>query len=267
MEVNRIEQPEVINFIIQAGDRRPTPRDTEMQTGLDSEIRSKLLSERLMLFTPRRFVTMQLRVVVVALLLTLAVFSNVYANTSSAEDVVRSTSESVIQVLNTQKEDLEQHPEHLHDLIHELVVPHFDFPIMSRWVLGKVWNKTGEDQQQAFITQFKTLLVRTYAKALMEYSDEKISFLPVDNDPNSNLVVVKTLVTGDGSSDATPMNYRMHISGGDWKVIDISVDGVSLIGTYRGSFGSEIRKNGIDSLIQKLTERNERLNSEAVRNI
>ena len=51
----------------------------------------------------------------------------------------------------------------------------------------------------------------------------------------------------------------MHTSGGNWKVIDIAIDGVSLVGTYRGEFGSEIRKNGLDSLIRKLTERNSSL--------
>jgi len=181
------------------------------------------------------------------------------AELPSAEDVVRTTANSVIEKLHTEKADLEAHPEHLYELIHELVVPHFDFPIMARWVLGRAWNQADADSQQAFIEQFKTLLVRTYAKALMEYSDQELVFLPTENDPNSNLVVVKTQVSGNSGGNAVPINYRMHVSGGKWMVIDIAVDGVSLIGTYRGSFASEIRKNGLSALIQKMTERNDRL--------
>ncbi|MFB3090204.1 MAG: phospholipid-binding protein MlaC, partial [Gammaproteobacteria bacterium] len=56
---------------------------------------------------------------------------------------------------------------------------------------------------------------------------------------------------------AVPIDYRMHLSGGEWKVVDIVVDGVSLILTYRGSFASEIRKNGLDALIRKLSQRND----------
>ena len=202
---------------------------------------------------------MKAGVVISALTLMINLAAAVSAATPGAEDVVRSTSNQVIERLAQEKQNLDAHPEMLYELIQELVVPHFDFPIMSRWVLGKAWNTIDAGSQEQFTVQFRTLLVRTYAKALMEYSDEKVEFLPMESDPNSNLVVIKTQVTGKGSANPTPINYRMHVSGGEWKVIDISVDGVSLIGTYRGSFAAEIRKSGIDSLIQKLTERNERL--------
>lgn len=202
---------------------------------------------------------MMARVVFSALLLVISTSYGVAAATPDAEAVVRSTANNVIEKLAEERENLKQHPDLLYKLIHELVVPHFDFPIMSRWVLGKAWNATAKEKRDRFIEQFQTLLVRTYAKALMEYSDEKITFLPAENDPNSNLVVVKTQVIGKGSANPIPINYRMHISGGEWKVIDISVDGVSLIGTYRGSFAAEIRKSGIDSLIEKLSERNKYL--------
>ena len=202
---------------------------------------------------------MKAGVVISALTLMINLAAAVSAATPGAEDVVRSTSNQVIERLAQEKQNLDAHPEMLYELIQELVVPHFDFPIMSRWALGKAWNTIDAGSQEQFTVQFRTLLVRTYAKALMEYSDEKVEFLPMESDPNSNLVVIKTQVTGKGSANPTPINYRMHVSGGEWKVIDISVDGVSLIGTYRGSFAAEIRKSGIDSLIQKLTERNERL--------
>ena len=202
---------------------------------------------------------MKAGVVISALTLMINLAAAVSAATPGAEDVVRSTSNQVIERLAQEKQNLDAHPERLYELIQELVVPHFDFPIMSRWALGKAWNTIDAGSQEQFIVQFRTLLVRTYAKALMEYSDEKVEFLPLESDPNSNLVVIKTQVSGKGSANSTPINYRMHVSGGEWKVIDISVDGVSLIGTYRGSFAAEIRKSGIDSLIQKLTERNERL--------
>ena len=199
---------------------------------------------------------MKLRVAVITLLLVPFLLSQVHASTDTALDIVRTTSDKVIERLSTQKADLDKHPEHLYGLIDELVLPHFDFAIMSRWVMGKDWNSTPVVKQEQFIEQFKTLLVRTYAKALLEYSGQEINYLTPQSNPNSNLVIVKTEVAGNGSAHSIPINYRMHSSAGEWKVIDIAIDGVSLVGTYRGEFGSEIRKNGVDSLIRKLTERN-----------
>lgn len=199
---------------------------------------------------------MKLRVVVITLLLVPFLLGQAYASTDTALNIVRTTSDKVIERLSTQKADLDKHPEHLYGLIDELVLPHFDFAIMSRWVMGKDWNSTPVVKQEQFIEQFKTLLVRTYAKALLEYSGQEIVYLTPQDNPNSNLVIVKTEVAGDGSAHSIPINYRMHSSNGEWKVIDIAIDGISLVGTYRGEFGSEIRKNGVDSLIRKLTERN-----------
>lgn len=201
---------------------------------------------------------MKLRVAVITLLLVPLLMGQAYAyaSTDSALDIVRTTSDKVIKVLSTEKKQLEEHPERLYGLINKLVLPHFDFALMSRWVLGKEWNSTPVEKQEQFIEQFKTLLVRTYAKALLEYSGQDIVYLTPDSKPNSKLVIIKTEVAGNGSSHNIPINYRMHSSGGEWKVIDIAIDGISLVGTYRGEFGAEIRKNGVDSLIHKLTERN-----------
>jgi phospholipid transport system substrate-binding protein len=180
------------------------------------------------------------------------------ANTQSAEDIVKATADQVISRIADNRDNLDAHPEQIYDLINELVIPHFDFTSMSKWVLGKNWRQASDTQREKFINQFRTLLVRTYARALLEYSDQEINYMPVESNPNSNLVVVKTEVQSPGSN-AVPINYRMHISDGEWKVVDIAVDGISLVATYRGSFSSEIRKNGIDSLITKLTERNDNL--------
>ncbi len=134
---------------------------------------------------------------------------------------------------------------------------------MSKWVLGKTnWRSASEEQRSQFVIEFRTLLVRTYAKALLEYSDEEIVYKPVTSNPESNIVTVETEVKQSGGN-MIPINYRMHASGGEWKVVDVAVDGISLVSTYRGSFAAEIRKNGIDSLIAKLSERNANLTSVA----
>ncbi len=197
------------------------------------------------------------------LLLSVVLFATVVnAVTLDPEQVVRSTVGGVLERLDIEKEQLDAHPERIYELIQELVIPHFDFPSMSKWVLGKSnWRSASEEQRAVFVEQFRTLLVRTYAKALLEYSQEEVQYKEVTKNSKSNLVTVKTEVQQPGGGGGVPINYRMHISGGEWKVVDVAVDGISLVRSYRGSFASEINENGLQSLISKLTEKNNRLAS------
>ncbi len=203
---------------------------------------------------------MKLGIVISALSLLLLLSCPTAAATEQrASDVVRVTVDGVLERLAAERQELERHPERIYALVNELVVPRFDFVSMSRWVLGASWKQASEEQRQAFIEQFRNLLVRTYAKALLEYSDEEIKYLDTVTRENSRLVTVNTEMQSSGGG--VPLNYRMHIADGQWKVVDVSVDGISLISTYRGSFRSEIKKNGLDALIKRLAERNDNLAS------
>lgn len=173
----------------------------------------------------------------------------------NASEIVESTSTQVVARLKEQKAQLDADPSQIYEVINELVLPHFDFYNISRYVLGNAWNQANEQQQQAFIKEFQTLLVRTYANALRQYSDNEIKYHPEQASGN-RLVVVRTEVRGISGSKTVPINYRMHSIDGAWKVVDVTVDGVSLVSTYRGSFATEIRNKGMDALIARLAEKN-----------
>lgn len=203
---------------------------------------------------------MKHKVVFVAMLL-LPAFS---APTHSAADrepqeVVISTVDSVIARVNAERALLEASPEKIYEVINDLILPNFDFLNMSKWVLGRQWGKATAQQRAVFAEEFKTLLVRTYAKALLGFTNEKVVYLETITGSKPNIVMVKTEIRSDASPNSTPVNYTMHISGGNWKVVNVAFEGVSLVETYRKSFASEIRNNGLASLIQKLTDKNEKL--------
>ena len=80
------------------------------------------------------------------------------------EDVILGTVDSVIARINAERERLDAQPETVYDLINDLIIPVFDFNNMSRWILGKYWKQATEEQRATFTTEFKALLVRTYAK-------------------------------------------------------------------------------------------------------
>ena len=191
------------------------------------------------------------------LLILCFIFNGVKA-ISLPSDVVKATAESVISHIEENRSVLEKNPEKIYDLVNQLIIPRFDFVSMSKWVLGKHWKQASEEQRSEFIIQFKELLVRTYARALLEYSGQEIKYFPVEQNPESNLAVVKTELTSKSSAQL-PILYRMHQKNEEWKVVDVSVDGVSLVTTYRGSFATQIKKNGFDSLLNELSKKNARL--------
>jgi len=173
---------------------------------------------------------------------------------NSAQDVVRNTTEQVLEVLRKEGDGLKSDSERLYQLIDHLILPHFDFRKMSRWVLGRHWRKATEAQKKAFIEQFQGLLVRTYAQALIDYRDQKVEFLPVNSEA-ADTVVVRTRINQAGGPPI-PITYKMAMEGNDWKVYDVSIDGVSLVINYRASFNQEIKRNGIDGLIRRLSSHN-----------
>ena len=177
---------------------------------------------------------------------------------ASPNDVVRETADGVINHIENNRPILEKNPEKIYEMVDDLIIPRFDFISMSKWVLGKHWKQATEAQRYEFINQFKELLVRTYARALLEYSGQEIKYFPVEQNPKSNLAVVRTELTSLSNAQL-PILYRMHQKNEEWKVVDVSVDGVSLVTTYRGSFATQIKKNGFDSLLIELSKKNARL--------
>lgn len=175
----------------------------------------------------------------------------------SPQELVQRTAEEMLTKLRAEKQVIERHPERIYELVNQIVLPHFDFERMSSWVLGKHWRAATPAQKERFMTEFRTLLVRTYAKSLSEYTDSKISYLPMRPSPQEDQAKVRTEVDQPGGFPI-PIDYELRRQGDQWKVIDVTIDGVSLVTNYRSTFASQIRQDGLDKLITVLSERNQR---------
>jgi phospholipid transport system substrate-binding protein len=171
------------------------------------------------------------------------------------QELVQETTDKITSVLRADQEKIKADPNHLLMVVDNIVAPHFDFERMSSWVLGKYWRKANADEKTRFASEFRTLLVRTYAKALNDNYDKEIAMLPPRERKNGKRVTVRTEVQQSGGFPI-PIEYKMHIKDDSWKVYDVSVDGISLVANYRTSFAKEIRKDGISKLIDRLAERN-----------
>ena len=195
------------------------------------------------------------RVCGLLLTLLLLVPGRCLASDVSPQELVRDTSSRMLLAMHEQQGSIEKDATHLYQLVEEIVLPYFDFRRMSQWVLGRNWRTATTQQREQFVEQFRMLLVRTYGTALLEYADEEIVYLPTAEEREGATVTVRTEINQPGVG-VIPITYSMYPSDNGWKVYDISISGVSLVTSYRSTYGSIIRKDGIDQLIDQLAERN-----------
>ena len=140
--------------------------------------------------------------------------------------------------------------------VEQTINPHVDFNRISALVLGKLWKKATRDEKARFKAEFKTLLVRTYSRAFVEFKDWSVRFLPLKLAEGAKKTIVKTEILQPGIQPLA-INYRMVLSKGQWKVYDIMIEGVSLVTNYRSSIKNEFKKTGsLTAVIEHLAKRN-----------
>jgi phospholipid transport system substrate-binding protein len=159
----------------------------------------------------------------------------------------------VMVVLN--KRDSAERTSEFAQLVEARVVPMFDFGRMTRIALARNWRVATAPQQLALAAQFKTLLVRTYSQALLEFRDQPIVYNPLRAAPGETEVTVRSTMRRSGVEPLS-IDYDMADGPAGWQVFDVKIAGVSLVLAYRESFASIVRTGGIDGLIQSLEDKN-----------
>ena len=143
-------------------------------------------------------------------------------------------------------------------LVDSKVMPNLNFQRMTASAVGPAWRQATPEQQKRLQDEFKILLVRTYAGALDQVTDQTVSVRPFRGSVDEKEVLVRTEVKG-GGGDPVQLDYRLEKTPGDgagWKIYNLNVLGVWLVDTYRTQFAQEINSKGIDGLIAALAARN-----------
>ncbi|MDA1034405.1 MAG: ABC transporter substrate-binding protein [Proteobacteria bacterium] len=180
------------------------------------------------------------------------------AEDQGPQELVHKTTDDVLLVLKNNQE-IHTDKQKIYQLAEEKILPNFDLERISALVLGKTWRSIDETQKQKFQAEFKTMLLRTYAVALGKYKDQEIEFKPLRMEPGDKQATVKTQII-QNSAQPISVDYALAKTENSWKVFDIAIEGVSLVTNYRSQFAGEIKNNGIDSLISKLSEKNNKGN-------
>lgn len=170
--------------------------------------------------------------------------------------LIRNTVDEVITIIKQDKDIQAGDQKKILALVDSKVLPHFDFARMTQLAVGKHWRTATPEQKQALVTEFRNMLVRTYTKVFTVYRDQLIEVKPFKlsvDDPSE--ATVKTLIIKPGAQPI-PVDYEMKKSDSGWKAYDISIEGVSMVMSYRGSFATQIQESGIDGLIKTLADKN-----------
>jgi len=139
-------------------------------------------------------------------------------------------------------------------LAEQKVLPHIDFTEATRLALGSWWKTATPAQRERLSTEFRGLLVRTYANAIGGYKGQTMRVLPLRMEAGADDVVVRNQFLRPGAPPLR-VDYAMYKTPAGWKIYDIVAEGVSLVLTYRTEFDQVVRNSGIDSLIQRIAEK------------
>ena len=180
----------------------------------------------------------------------------VRAEVIAPDALIERTVQEVIAIIKQDKDIQAGNQKKILALVDAKVLPHFDFERMTQLAVGKYWRTATPEQKRALVTEFRNMLVRTYTKVFTVYRDQTVEVKPLKTGPDATgEATVKTVINKPGSQPIL-VDYEMKKSDSGWKVFDISIEGVSMVMSYRSTFSTQIQQGGIDGLIKTLSDKN-----------
>jgi phospholipid transport system substrate-binding protein len=181
--------------------------------------------------------------------------ANVPATTSTPglgpQELMEQVSQELLREIDANRAALAKDPARLRAVIDQFLLPHFDTDYSARLVLGKHWRTATAEQRKRFIEAFYKALMKDYGEAILEFTADRLRFLPFRGDPNADTATVRTEVRRD-SGQMVPVNYTMRRTPEGWKAWDVTIEGISYIRNFRADFGAEVDQQGIEHLIKRL---------------
>lgn len=165
---------------------------------------------------------------------------------------VQKTTDAVLAVLANKDLTANQKRTKIQDIVYH----HFDFRTLSRLVLARNWRRLNPEQQNQFVEEFKKHLSMTYGKNVETYNNERAEITGDRKEPGGDWTV-KTKIVRPNAADIL-VDYRLRKEDGGWKVIDVIIEGVSLVANYRSQFQEIVSNKGPAKLIDLLREKNEK---------
>ena len=196
---------------------------------------------------------MQIKKILILALFISSINSFALANFEAEEKFVSNFADNAISILSNDSLDASQK----NIQFTELVMSSIDMNLISKFVLSKYWKLATDDQKKAYQVAFKQYFISSYANKLDQYSGEKV--IIVSSNAAKKFVIVKSNIVRDGTDTLKiELDWRLLTRDGQTKIIDLSIEGISLIIAQREEFQSFLANNdnSLDTLINKLNSIN-----------
>jgi phospholipid transport system substrate-binding protein len=174
------------------------------------------------------------------------------AVSESPRQVIERTTDAVIAVLA----DSSLPSEEKRKRVEEIAERRFDFPTLARLVLARNWKRLTPEQQAQFTEEFRKHLSLTYGRNVEQYNNERAEVIGERAEPDGDWTVKTRIVRPQG--EPILVDYRLRKFGEEWRVIDVIIEGTSLVANFRSQFQEIVSRDGPAKLIQVLQEKNAR---------
>jgi phospholipid transport system substrate-binding protein len=169
---------------------------------------------------------------------------------AAARTVIAETVDEVLAVLRDKSKSTEDRIRSLE----QIVYGRFDLYVMSRLVLARNWKRFSEEQKEQYVAEFKQYLTNSYGNRIERYDQQEVEIIGEREEPRGD-VVVKTKILG-GEFEGALVDYRLRKQDAGWRVIDVVIEGISMVSNYRDQFKSIVSSGGPELLLEKLKEKN-----------
>ena len=169
----------------------------------------------------------------------------------SPREVVHKLTDAVIAVLKQTDLSADARVTAIRDIVYDYA----DFTTISRLVLARNWSELDATQRERFVDEFKKFLSISYGKNVESYSNEKVQIVGDRDEGRGDWSVQTKNLRSQGRGDVL-VEYRLRQKNGEWKVIDVLIERVSLVSNYRSQFQVIMANGGIDHLLEILREKN-----------
>ncbi|WP_304985804.1 MlaC/ttg2D family ABC transporter substrate-binding protein [Coxiella-like endosymbiont] len=165
----------------------------------------------------------------------------------------------MIAELQQHQSQLKNNPQLINQIVNQQLIPHIDVDRMASYVIGRhYWQTATLAQRKLFIREFEKMVVSTYSMALSFYDEEQIKFRPLRSRvTNQKEVNVESIILRR-NGQRIPISYNLVNNGRQWKVYDFSIEGISLIQSYRSQFSGVLAQGGLAALLERLVAHNRR---------
>ena len=174
------------------------------------------------------------------------------------DQFVRTMIDDVINTLKNDNELVRNH-EKMSAYVDSQIISHFDVSLMARKIVGEqAWDKASSDEKTNLTIELKLFYEHLFAKTLAEYTNQTVNISSFIFNANKDEAIVKGELIEKAEENAS-LSFRLRSNADEWKVVNVTVDGVDLISTYQSNFKSIVNEGGVAKLADELHKKNQAL--------